>query len=144
MAKLDFIRESEIHSAVLVEVGFKTPLERRGIPEVMKLIVDAENDSRLDGLRGWNGELTYVEITKENITLRFRYPTTQSSERKAQTLTSSEEEKSRESMRYLWYLFAKIDEKYTMNDVPFQRSVRASLCSGFALHKLFFFCLVGL
>ena len=125
MAKFDFVDRSETHFHIVVEAGFKTPLERGGISEIMQLIVETERDPKLDGLRGWQGDLTHIEITKDKIALKLRYPTIESAEI-PETMTGAErEDHSQASIRYLWYLFAKIDAKYELGDTAFPPTFRA-------------------
>jgi hypothetical protein len=113
--------DSEEYFDIHVEVGFATPLDAVQTVQALQLILDVFKSEIAQNL--FEG-ISFLQLTQANLSIKFRYATIKSANFNS-AMTS--EDGSRLKAQFTFYLFAKIDAEYPLNDVPFPSNFRAFL-----------------
>jgi hypothetical protein len=115
LAQMKFIEtESEDYFDVVTVANFEHRLESNDTLEVLKIVLDTL--SHKTALRLFD-ELVSLEINPECLGIRLRYYINRQGEAVVGIHTTEDE--NRVSMQFILYLFAKVDQRHKLGEVPF-------------------------
>lgn len=118
MAKIELL-ESEEHLDIAVEVGFENALGSTDTVQVLQVILEVLNSPL--GAEFSEG-LASLEIDQRSLSVRLRYPPSES--KKPRQGESFSENMPMLRSQFLFYLFAKVDQRYRLGDIPFPPDFR--------------------
>lgn len=122
MARFDIIdKNEEDYFDILVEAGFEQLLSPSDITQLLQICTDIATDKKTSSL--FEG-FTELKVAQTEIRVLFRV----SKKTEDWQLSGEEiESLSRQKMQFIFYFFARIDQHYKLEDVPFPANFRAYL-----------------
>jgi len=124
MPKFDFIEDAENYFDVEAEAEFGKSLDNFDAAKILTMILDVLAHPKFKHL---TGILVGLEVNETIFKVRFRYLHSTLKTSSSNITSQESEDRSRQTMQVIFYLFAKIDTLYTLENTPFPPDFRKFL-----------------